>query len=144
MTLGDFSESVDFLSQNKISSRAFILLKPPFLSEEEGIHWAKRSIDYAFGRGVECCTVIPVRGGNGAMEHLHKMGHFEVPEIQSLETVLEYGIQLRLGRVFADVWDLSLFSKCDNCLEARTKRLEAMNLTQSIGKEVACECRPTV
>ncbi|WP_273276349.1 radical SAM protein [Maribacter polysiphoniae] len=144
MTLGDFSKSVDFLSQNKISSRAFILLKPPFLSEEEGIHWAKRSIDYAFGRGVECCTVIPVRGGNGAMEHLHKMGHFEVPEIQSLETVLEYGIQLRLGRVFADVWDLSLFSKCDNCLEARTKRLEAMNLTQSIGKEVACECRPTV
>ena len=140
MTLRDFATSVDFLSRNRISSRAFVLLKPPFLSENEGVYWAKKSIDYAFECGVECCTVIPVRGGNGAMERLHTMGHFEVPEIESLEMVLEYGIGLQRGRVFADVWDLSLFSNCDFCLEAKTKRLDAMNLTQSIGDRITCTC----
>lgn len=140
MTLEDFGKSIGFLSQNEISSRAFILLRPPFLSEDEGVYWAKKSIDYAFECGVECCTVIPVRGGNGAMELLHKKGQFEVPKIQSLETVLEYGIQLQLGRVFADVWDLSIFSDCTLCIEARTKRLNSMNLTQSIGDMVSCSC----
>ena len=140
MTVEDFAKSVGFLSKNGISSRAFILLKPPFLSEEEGVYWAKKSIDYAFEHGVECCTVIPVRGGNGAMERLNKKGLFGVPEIQSLETVLEYGIQLQLGRVFADVWDLSHFSNCNLCLKARTTRLNSMNLTQSLGDVVSCSC----
>ena len=70
MTLQDFAHSVSFLNSNGILSRAFILLRPPFLSEEEGIFWAERSLDFAFRIGVECCTVIPVREGNGAMEHL--------------------------------------------------------------------------
>ena len=140
MTTVDFCESVGFLSQNNIKSRAFILLRPPFLSEDEGIYWAKKSIDFAFECGVECCTVIPVRGGNGAMELLHAEGHFEVPKIQSLETVLEYGIKLGSGRVFADIWDLSIFSNCDLCLEERTRRLDRMNLTQAIGEGIACAC----
>jgi len=140
MTLEDFRKSIGFLSQNEISSRAFILLRPPFISEIEGVGWAKKSIDFAFECGVECCTIIPVRGGNGAMERLHKKGQFEVPKIESLETVLEYGIQLQSGRVFADVWDLSLFSNCESCLEARTQRLNLMNLTQSIVPFISCDC----
>ena len=68
MTLKDFKNSVKFLSENDINSRAFILLKPPFLSETEGVFWAKKSIDFAFKTGIECCTIIPVRAGNGAMD----------------------------------------------------------------------------
>jgi len=37
MTLADFEKSVRFLNSNRIESRAFILLRPPFLSEEEGV-----------------------------------------------------------------------------------------------------------
>ena len=65
---------LDFLTETDILSRAFILLKPPFMSEQEGIYWAERSIDFAFEAGVECCTVIPVRPGNGAMEKLMDQG----------------------------------------------------------------------
>jgi archaeosine synthase beta-subunit len=140
MSLKDFMNSVNYLKTNKILSRAFILLRPPFLSEDEGIYWAERSIDFAFGAGVECCTVIPVRGGNGALEELMKTGSFTTPDIASLEKVLEYGIGLGKGRVFADTWDLGLFSRCDKCLEMRTKRLTEMNLTQKIVIPVDCEC----
>lgn len=140
MSLDDFSNSVRFLSQNEIPSRTFILLKPPFMSETEGIYWAKKSVDFAFNAGVECCAVIPVRAGNGAMDLLMEKGDFSLPSIHSLEMVLEYGISLKAGRVFADVWNLDLFSDCKKCIEPRTARLAEMNLGQRITSRVNCSC----
>lgn len=140
MSLNDFIDAVNFLNRNSIKSRSFILLRPPFLSEEDGIYWAERSIDFAFSAGVECCTVIPVRAGNGAMNVLLEKGHFSPPDIHSLETVLEYGIGLKAGRVFADVWDLGLFSSCKKCIDKRTNRLISMNLSQKIYDPVKCTC----
>ena len=140
MTLEDFNNSVSYLTQNGIRSRAFVLLRPPFLSESEGVYWAKRSIDFAFDVGVESCVVIPVRAGNGAMDLLMENGDFSLPNIHSLETVLEYGIELHAGRVFADVWDLGLFSSCKICFDQRVSRLTAMNLSQSLADRVKCLC----
>ena len=140
MTLQDFTHAVGFLSNNGILSRAFILLRPPFLSEQDGIYWAERSLDFAFRIGVECCTIIPVREGNGAMDFLLEQGHFSRPDIRSLETVLEYGIGLNSGRVFADLWDLKLFSSCRKCFENRFRRLNEMNLDQKIPDPVTCNC----
>jgi hypothetical protein len=140
MTLEDFRNAVSYLAQHDILTRAFILLRPPFLSESEGIFWAERSIDFAFSAGVECCTVIPVRAGNGAMDLLMEKNYFVQPDIRSLETVLEYGIRLKSGRVFADVWDLGMFSNCKKCIDKRTNRLITMNLNQEITSPVRCTC----
>ncbi|MCJ7757130.1 MAG: hypothetical protein MUP24_03205 [Gillisia sp.] len=140
MSLDDFENSISYLTQNQISSRAFVLLRLPFMSETEGVYWAKKSIDFAFNVGVECCTVIPVRAGNGAMDLLMEKGDFSLPNIHSLETVLEYGISLNAGRVFADVWDLGLFSNCKKCIDQRTNRLMDINLSQRIPGRVTCSC----
>jgi radical SAM enzyme (TIGR01210 family) len=140
MTLQDFTHAVSFLNANNILARTFILLRPPFLSEEEGVLWAQRSIDFAFRAGAECCTVIPVREGNGAMDHLLAQGHFSRPDVRSLERVLEYGIGLNAGRVFADLWDLNLFSSCNKCFERRKNRMNEMNLNQLITDLIKCDC----
>ena len=140
MTPDDFMNSVSYLTHHGIRSRAFILLRPPFLSESESIYWAEQSIDFAFRAGVECCIVIPVRAGNGAMDSLIQKGDFNLPDIHSLETVLEYGIGLNRGRVFADVWDLGQFSSCNKCIDKRTERLTAMNLNQKNASPVECVC----
>jgi radical SAM enzyme (TIGR01210 family) len=140
MTLEDFAESVSFLTQHDIFTRAFILLRPPFLTESEGVFWTERSIDFAFSTGVECCVLIPLRAGNGAMDKLIEKGVFTPPDIRSLEKVLEYGIEQQAGRVFADVWDLKLFSKCDKCLDGRIRRLTEMNLSQKLSKRIKCTC----
>lgn len=140
ITPEDFVCAVNYLTANEILTRAFILLRPPFMSEEEGIFWAERSIDFAFDAGVECCTVIPVRGGNGAMEKLMKEGHFSAPGITSLEKVLEYGIGLKRGRVFGDTWDLGLFSRCERCNDKRIARITEMNLKQTSVSSVICGC----
>jgi radical SAM enzyme (TIGR01210 family) len=140
MTLDDFKNSVAFLSKNNIKSRAFILLRPPFLSENEGVYWAKKSIDFAFETGIESCTIIPVRAGNGAMDFLQEKGDFSVPTIQSLENVLEYGVNQNKGNIFADVWDLQLFSNCDTCLNERIERITNININQRVIEKVICSC----
>jgi radical SAM enzyme (TIGR01210 family) len=141
MTTEDFKSAVNYLTANEILTRAFILLRPPFLTEEEGISWTQKSLDFAFDSGVECCIVIPVRGGNGIMEELSGSGHFSPPEIKSLERVLEYGINLKMGRVFADTWDLNYFSKCGKCSDLRKERIENINLSQLLSAQVVCDCK---
>lgn len=139
MSLSDFAKAANKLTSMGISSRAFILLKPPFLDEKEGIHWARKSVDFAFDCGVECCVIIPTRPGNGALDRLSPV-YFSPPNLQSLEDVLEYGISLGKGRVFADLWDVQRFSQCQNCLDLRVQRMHQMNLTQQYIPGVECSC----
>ena len=79
--------------------RAFILLRPPFLTDAEGLEWARRSLDLAFALGVACCSMIPTRAGNGAIDELARDGLFAPPSLETLEHALEYGLSLGAGRV---------------------------------------------
>ena len=74
------------------------------------------------------------------MEELQKAGSFTPPNIRSLEHVLEYGINLNEGRVFADVWDIELFSDCEECTVKRKERIISMNLSQEIAGSIVCRC----
>jgi radical SAM enzyme (TIGR01210 family) len=94
MTVDDFDRAASFLSGAGIAMRAFILLKPPYLDEEEGVEWAIKSIEHAFAVGVRCCSVIATRAGNGMMEQLQSLGEYTPPGINSLESVLEAGLRI--------------------------------------------------
>jgi radical SAM enzyme (TIGR01210 family) len=135
MTLDGFRRAASFFSRELIELRVFILIRPPWLSEEEGLHWAKRSLDFAFECGASVCALIPTRPGNGAMEAL---GAFEMPRLESLESALEYGLSLGKGRVFGDVWDIEKFARCPACTEARIGRIRAMNGTQKVPGAIRC------
>jgi len=143
MTLDDFERAARFLTTENISARAFILLKPPFLSEEEGIHWALKSIEFAFFTGVSCCSIIPTRTGNGMLEQLLEKGEFLEPSLVSMETVLETAIEFRQGRGFMDVWDADRFFDCPDCGPERVERLQRINLSQQLEPPIACHCRST-
>ncbi|WP_075096950.1 radical SAM protein [Planctomyces sp. SH-PL14] len=144
MTLDDFDRAAEFLRSNGIAVRAFILLRPPFLSDDEGLDWALRSIDHAFAVGVSCCSVVPTRAGNGLLEELQHRGEFAPPSLQSMERVQAEGIArgLRLrpedARVFLDTWDLERFAPCPQCRDARRARLETMNREQVVLPSVSC------
>jgi archaeosine synthase beta-subunit len=139
MTLDDFSRAAEYLHNHDIAVRAFILLRPPFLTEEEGIEWATKSVEYAQSIGVGCCAVIPTRSGNGIMERLAAEGLFAPPTIRSLERVLEHGLSLNRGRVFADLWDIERFYDCASCGPSRATRLGTMNLSQRVEPAVTCD-----
>lgn len=145
MTLDEFRGAAEFLVRENIGLRAFILVRPPWLSESEGLEWAKRSLDFAFDSGASVCSLIPTRAGNGAMEALAASGEFAPPRLESLESALEYGLSLGKGRVFADLWDIEAFARCPACSAARIGRIGAMNATQAVHQPICCDaCRDRV
>lgn len=139
MTLEDFDSSTQFLLRNGIRVRTFILATLPFLSEAEGVEWAVRSVDHAFGCGVGCASIIPTRAGNGIMDKLLDLGAFAPPDLTSIERVLETSLQHGGGRVFLDLWDIEQFATCPHCVSKRVQRLETMNLEQRFLPRVECD-----
>ena len=140
MTQDDFARAASFLVEHGISVRAFILLRPPWLSESEGIEWALRSIEFAYDCGVECCAVIPTRGGNGIMERLASSGQFEPPSLRALEETMRRALPNARGRLFADLWDLERLAACADCAPLRIERLRRMNMEQRMPSPVECHC----
>ena len=137
-TLVHFAEATKFLRKEAIDVRAFVLVKTPFMDEAEGLQWAIKSAAFAFECGATVTILIPTRAGNGAMERLREVGEFAPPRLSTLEKALEAVVETRKGRVFADTWNLELFSSCGGCLDARRERLHAMNLTQRVLPPIKC------
>ena len=141
-TVADFRRAAALLARHSIDLRVFLLVRPPFMSEEEGVFWAGQSLEGAFEAGAAAACLIPTRDGNGAMEALAARGDFTRPSLRSLEAAQEYGLRLERGRVFADLWDVEAFHDCASCSPARQSRMEEMNRTQAIPAPIVCAvCR---
>lgn len=138
MTLEQFSNAAGFLRVNGVDLRVFVLLQPPFMAQNEALHWAKRSLDFSFECGATAVTLIPTRGGNGAMEVLAAEGQFSEPRLEDLEAAVSYGLALQRRRVFADLWDVGHVRGCRICRGARLAHLREMNLTQMDATDIFC------
>ncbi len=136
MTLDQFSAAANFLRRNGIDLRVFILLQPPLMASAEAPLWAERSLNFAMEHGATAATLIPTRGGNGAMEVLAANGQFAPPALHMLESAMEYGLERKAGRVFADLWGLR--AACGHCREQRAARLQQMNLQQRMIARIDC------
>jgi radical SAM enzyme (TIGR01210 family) len=135
MTVESFRQAAELLKRHAIDLRVFILLRPPFLTEAEGLEWACRSLDVAAECGAKVCSVIPTRGGNGAMEAIGEA--YGRPKLRSLESAVGYGLSWHAFRTYADLWDVEKFFDCD-CSAARAGRLAVMNRTQQIPAAIVC------
>jgi archaeosine synthase beta-subunit len=141
ITLDDFRRAAEFLRKNDVEIRAFVLVQPPFEAQSLAIEWAVRSAEFAFDCGAGVVSLLPTRQGNGALEKLESSGEFSPPRLSIFESAFAAALALKRGRVFADTWDLKLFSSCPRCLAARQQRLETMNITQTVLPPVQCrEC----
>ena len=174
LTPDDFRRATTFLKSQGIRVRAFVLLNPPYLTDvavgsdrpgaqaareatREGIRWALETVRFAFESGVDCCSVIATRPGNGIMETLLAAGHYTPPTLGALEEVFAEALELAHSfggspgasggspggphrLVFVDTWDIGFLSSCPHCFEARKMRLEKMNLTQTILQQITCTC----
>jgi radical SAM enzyme (TIGR01210 family) len=139
VTTADFVAAAEWLHMRGMALRAFVLLRPPFLTEDEGLEWAKRTIDVAIDNGATFTALIPVRGGNGAMDALRAAGDWAPPSLASLEAGLRHGLtisgKLPHQRVTADVWDISLFSDAGDAEStAIVTRINRMNLHQDVSQ----------
>jgi len=141
ITRKNYRKASEFLVSKGIDVRAFILLNPPFLTDErENIEWCLKTVEFAFDCGASACSIIPTRDGNGIMEKLAEDGEFVPPTLEAFEEVFNRAMALKKGRVFADLWDLEKFSDCETCFEDRKDRMHQMNIEQVVLPGVECVC----
>ena len=132
MTLEGFSAATRVLRDLGCATRAFVLVQPPFLPPALAVEWAERSASFAFSSGIQWVTLIPTRGGNGALERLRDVGAFKPPTLSCLEDAVDAAMTSRAGMLLADVWDLERFSEESSTFQARRDRLELMNQLQCV------------
>jgi radical SAM enzyme (TIGR01210 family) len=140
MTLADYDAACARLRGAGIGIRAFVLLGAPFVPASERVLWTLRSIEHALAHGADAVSIIPVRGGNGALDRLSAAGTFAPPSLRDLEDALDATVGLGPGVVLADLWDADRLRACDACREPRLSRLALTNANGSLLPRVECGC----
>jgi len=128
MTVGDFDRAARALVERGIGVRAFVLLGTPYVEAQEQVEWCLRSVEHAIAQGAEVVTIIPVRGGNGALEELQARGEWRPVQLALLEDAFDLALEAPASIVQVDVWDLHRWSECETCAPRRAARLRRMNL----------------
>lgn len=138
VTLDAFGSAAAALRREGVAFRAFVLVQPPFEAPGEAVEWAVRSVRHAWDLGARSVSLIPVRGGNGALDALQAAGQFQPPSLATLEGALETSLRGGRGVVVADTWDLERFGACAVCFDERRDRLIRMNLEQRVQDGTPC------
>jgi uncharacterized Fe-S cluster-containing MiaB family protein len=138
MTVDDFVLAAGRLRRRDVALRVFLLIGPPGIAGEEQDEWLGKSVDAAFACGATAVSLVPTRGGNGAMEALSAAGAFREPRLADIERSVSSVLSRAPKRIFVDLWDLERFSDCPVCFERRRARLQTMNLEQRVERAVAC------
>ena len=138
----DFLRKCDWLQENGMAIRVFLLVNAPFVPSANQAEWVEKSIQLAADAGAEVICLIPTRPANGAVEALLRSGLYSRTKLEQLENALEAGIRSSRARVFADLWDLEQFRSCPHCFSERRLRLQRMNDQQRILNRIRCDqCR---
>lgn len=138
MCLDDFDRAAEWLLERGIAVRAFVLVGLPFVAPREQIDWTVRSVEHAAALGVGRVVLIPLRGGNGAMERLRRRGEWTPPDLDLIEDALESCLRDGGPIVTADTWDLERLALCPACARHRIARLGRINLSGAPEARRAC------
>jgi uncharacterized Fe-S cluster-containing MiaB family protein len=143
LDLARFDSAARFLSDNGIDLRVFVLLGAPYVPVDEAVAWTVRTVEYAVERGASVVSIIPVRGGNGELERLQRLGHFTPPTLSQLEESLDLSLRFTSAVVTADLWDVDRVAAYEHCRAERVERLRRVNLSGRAESRISCDaCGP--
>lgn len=145
MSPSDYASSSQWLAQEGIDIRAFVLLQPPGVPTEEAIDSLVETVEFAWQTGVRHVSLIPTRRGNPWLDKLIEDGLYGLPNLASLEISVKICMERFADLVVvADTWDWSAIGgQCEDCSAIRRDRMERVNLGQCwlpLEKEMACRC----
>lgn len=147
-TLKQYEEAVEIILR-ELYLRTYVLLKPPFLTEQESIDFAVEVIEYAFSRGsstvsLEACTIQAFT----LVDYLYKLGLYTPPWLWSIIEVVR-----RVRIVNSQKLIIGLFQfypspsetpyNCDKCSSGILEAIRSYNRTLDKGllAGLSCECK---
>ena len=137
-TIADYQSACSLLLKHSIDHRAFVMIQPPYVHPNQSKRLCLDSVQMAFEYGAACVSVIPTRITTGAMQSLQQAGKLHPLSLDQAESCFDAALNLNLGRVWMDLWDLEHLQACQSCFKNRRNRIEAMNATQSILPKTTC------
>lgn len=145
----DFQRAVEIINklkdEYKITSKAYLFVKPILTSEKEAIEDAVSSAKYAEKMGVDRISFCPATIHKGTlMELLWRRGSYKPPWIWSILEIIK---KVRSSVKIPVIMDTSGFGtrrgpfNCKKCNKKFKKIIIDSNLNQTIPEEFECECK---
>jgi len=144
-----FKEAVDLGKKYDLGTRAYVLLKPPFLTERDAIIDSRKTITDAINAGVSTISLNPVNvQRNTLVEILWKSQNYRPPWLWSIIEVLSHAHSISNGKVNI-VCDPVAAGKirgthnCGKCDDAVVSAIRKFSLDQNISAfdGLHCECQ---
>jgi radical SAM enzyme (TIGR01210 family) len=141
--------AIDVCKTKDIGIRAYVLLKPPFLTEQEALKDAKQTVLDVAEWGVSTVSINPVNVQRYTLvERLWERGQYRPPWLWSLIQLLVES-RLKLDRAINIVCDPVAGGKrrgvhnCGQCDDKIVNRIREFSLTQNetVFEEIQCECK---
>ncbi len=144
---GEYLDAADRVRARGLRAKAYLLLKPPYLTEREAIEDVVRSVGEAAGH-FDALSVNPVHIQNGTVvEWLYHRGRYRPPWLWSVVEALRRGAERRgAARLVSFPTAGGLARGPHNCGECDARVLAAIqeaSLRQEFGSlaDLDCSCR---
>jgi hypothetical protein len=145
-----FERAIELLRSAEYLPIVFLMIKPPFLTEREGIVDAVESIQYLAEKGINEPILCPTRiAPNTIVDILHQRGLFSPPWLWSVVEVLRQTVGISSPRV-ATVnlesqknVDSQCASNCPKCNQQFIDGIKNFNTNREIDSltSLGCSCR---
>ena len=131
-----FANSIEIMNKLNIKALAYILAKPPFLSEKRAINDSIKTIKWAFENGVDVVSLEPVSVQKNTLVHLlYKMGLYRPQWIWSVLEIIKqvhgYGA-IRIGGFEFFPPPSVCTHNCSVCNEYCIESIEEYNATNNV------------
>lgn len=144
-TLKAYEKAVKRLRKHGCLSLAYVIQKPAFLNEAQGIADTVRTISYAFSVGTDIVSIEPIGVERFTItDHLYRLGYFKPTWLWSVINVVKQTHSLgeiRIGGYQYEPRPEILPKNCDNCTDDFIDAINKFNLTYDIEILNALECK---
>jgi radical SAM enzyme (TIGR01210 family) len=147
--LSSFKKSIEIGKKYNIGVRAYVLLKPPFISEQSALLDAQKTVSDAIALGVTTISLNPVNVQRDTLvERLWEKGRYRPPWLWSVVEVLKYASEVAQNQINI-VCDPVAAGKargvhnCGKCDQSIIDAIRMFSLTQdeSLFNSLSCDCK---
>jgi len=145
-TRKDYDKATEILRSQNIMFGTYVVVKPPFLTESEGIKEAQKTAIYAFERGSSFVSLEPVAIQEYTLQkYLKEKELYRVPWLWSVIEVVKatYGFgKIIIGGDSFIPLPTEIAHNCNKCTKQVRERINDYNLDGDISvfNELNCDC----
>ncbi|MHA1863033.1 MAG: archaeosine biosynthesis radical SAM protein RaSEA [Candidatus Thorarchaeota archaeon] len=144
-----FGEAVDIGKKYNVGTRAYVLLKPPFLTERDALLDAQQTVTDAIDAGVSTISLNPVNVQSSTLvEKLWKKQRYRTPWLWSVVEVLRHAHDAAKGSVNVVCDPVGAGKQrgthnCGKCDTVFVTAIRQFSLTQDVHvfDNLACDCK---